>query len=94
MEKSVALFYHKNISKKFEKVCKNLLTNEKKCVIIVSQSKRNAQKRKNEVKKMKVLKNVLNWFAFLLTGKGEIADEAVNAGLIDYSGQGRDEYGK
>ena len=43
---------------------------------------------------MKVLINVLNWFAFLLTGKGEIADEAVNAGLIDYSGQGRDEYGK
>lgn len=43
---------------------------------------------------MKILKNIFNWFAFLLTGKGEIADEAVNAGLIDYSGQGRDEYGK
>lgn len=43
---------------------------------------------------MKILKNILNWFVFLLTGKGEIADEAVNAGLIDYSGQGRDEFGK
>lgn len=29
MEKSVALFYFKNISKKIEKVCKNLLTNAK-----------------------------------------------------------------
>ena len=34
MEKSVALFYCKNISKIFEKVCKNLLTNAKRCVII------------------------------------------------------------
>ena len=44
--------------------------------------------------KMKVLKNVLNWFVFLLTGKGELADEMVELGLIDYSGQGRNEYGK
>jgi hypothetical protein len=47
------IFYCKNISKKFEKVCKNLLTNEKRRVIIVSQSKRKAQKRKNEKLKMK-----------------------------------------
>ena len=43
---------------------------------------------------MKILKNILNWFVFSLTGKGELADEMVEAGLIDYSGQGRDEYGK
>lgn len=43
---------------------------------------------------MKVLKNVLNWFVFLLTGKGEIADEAIREGIISYEGQGRDKYGK
>ena len=43
---------------------------------------------------MKVLKNVLNWFVFLLTGKGEIADEAIREGVISYEGQGRDEFGK
>lgn len=43
---------------------------------------------------MKVLKNVLNWFVFLLTGKGEIADEAIREGVISYEGQGRDKYGK
>jgi hypothetical protein len=39
---------------------------------------------------MKILKNILNWFVFLFTGNGEIADEAVNNGLIDYSGQGKE----
>ena len=43
---------------------------------------------------MKILKNILNWFVFLLTGKGEIADEAIREGIISYEGQGRDEYGK
>ena len=43
---------------------------------------------------MKVLKKILNIIIFILTGKGPIADEAVNEGLIDYSGQGRDKYGK
>ena len=43
---------------------------------------------------MKILKNILNWFVFLLTGNGEIADEAIRDGLISYEGQGRDEYGK
>ena len=42
----------------------------------------------------KVLKSILNWAMFILTGKGEIAEEFVNAGIIDYSGQGRDRYGK
>jgi hypothetical protein len=43
---------------------------------------------------MKVLKRVLDWVVFILTGKGEIANEAVDDGLIDYSGQGRDKYGR
>ena len=43
---------------------------------------------------MKILKSVLDWFVFLLTGKGEIANEAVNECLIDYRGQGRNEFGK
>lgn len=42
----------------------------------------------------KFIKSLLNWFVFFLTGKGEIANEAIEAGLIDYSGQGRDKYGK
>ena len=43
---------------------------------------------------MKILKNILNWFVFILTGKGEIAEEAIREGLISYEGQGRDKYGK
>lgn len=43
---------------------------------------------------MKILKNILNLFMFLLTGKGELAEEMVDEGLIDYSGQGRNKYGK
>lgn len=42
----------------------------------------------------KFIKSLLNWMLFLLTAKGEIANEAIEAGLIDYSGQGRNEYGK
>lgn len=43
---------------------------------------------------MKILKNIFNWILFFMTGKGEIADEAVREGLISYDGQGRDEFGK
>ena len=43
---------------------------------------------------MKILKNILNWFVFLLTGNGEIANEAVMMGAVDFSGQGRNEFGK
>ena len=43
---------------------------------------------------MKILKNILNWFVLLLTGKGELADEMVESGLISYEGQGCDKYGK
>ena len=42
----------------------------------------------------RALKTIGNWILFLLTGKGPIADEAVEEGLIDYSGQGRDKHGK
>lgn len=43
---------------------------------------------------MKLIKRILHWFMFILTGKGPIADEAIEEGLINYSGQGRDKYGK
>lgn len=43
---------------------------------------------------MKILRNIWNWFVFLLTGNGEIADEAICEGIISYEGQGRDEFGK
>ena len=43
---------------------------------------------------MKTLKKILNWILFILTGKGPIADEAIEEDLIDYSGQGRDKHGR
>jgi hypothetical protein len=43
---------------------------------------------------MKILKNILNWFVFLLMGKGEVANDAVMMGAVDFSGQGRDKFGK
>ena len=36
------------------------------------------------------MKKFLEWLTFLLTGK---SDAAVDAGICDYSGQGRDKYG-
>lgn len=41
-----------------------------------------------------VVKTFWNWLVFLLTGKGEITDNAVEDGLINHSGQGRDKYGR
>jgi hypothetical protein len=43
---------------------------------------------------MKILKNILNWLVFLLTGKGDVANDAVLIGAVDFSGQGRNEFGK
>lgn len=40
------------------------------------------------------LKKISDGFMFLLTGKGALADEMIEAGVIDYSGQGRDEHGR
>lgn len=42
----------------------------------------------------KFFNSLLNWIVFFLTCKGEISNEAIEAGLIDYSGQGRDKYGR
>lgn len=42
----------------------------------------------------KVLKRILDWIVFILTGKGEIANEAVDDGLCDFSGQGKNKYGR
>ena len=41
-----------------------------------------------------VLRRALDWLVFALTGKGRVAAEAIDDGLLDYGGQGRDEYGK
>lgn len=40
------------------------------------------------------MKKILDWIIFIFTGKGEIADRAVDEGLIDHSGQGRDKHGR
>ena len=45
-------------------------------------------------KAVKILKAIGNWCLFLLTGKGEVATEAVGEGLVDYSGQGKDRFGR
>lgn len=43
---------------------------------------------------MKALRRIGDWIVFILTGKGRIADEGVEAGVITYEGQGRDENGR
>lgn len=43
---------------------------------------------------MKILKNILNWFMLLVGAKSELTNEAVNEGICDFSGQGRNSYGK
>lgn len=40
------------------------------------------------------MKKVINTILFIFTGKGPLAGELVDAGAIDYSGQGRDRYGR
>ena len=52
------------------------------------------KRKKNEALKMKLLKNILNWFMLLLGAKSELTDEAVDDGLVSFSGQGRNPYGK
>lgn len=42
----------------------------------------------------KFFRRCLDWFVFVLTGKGQIANEAVNNNLVDIGGQGRDKYGR
>lgn len=42
----------------------------------------------------KFFKKLADIFTFILTAKGPVADEMVEAGVLDYSGQGRDKNGK
>lgn len=42
---------------------------------------------------MKIIKSILNWLCLLVGGKSELTDEAVDAGIVDFSGQGRNEFG-
>ena len=42
----------------------------------------------------KLLKKILDWIVLLLSGKGAIAEDAADRGIVDYSGQGRDKYGR
>lgn len=39
------------------------------------------------------MKKIIDFIVFVLTGKGEIANEAIEAGILSYEGQGRDKYG-
>lgn len=48
----------------------------------------------NGVKKMKILKNILNWFMLICGAKSELTDKAVSEKICDFSGQGRNEFGK
>ena len=42
----------------------------------------------------KFITRAMDWLVFIMTGKGPVGDEGVDAGIIDYSGQGRDTYGR
>ena len=57
--------------------------------------------KEKEVKRVKFLKalgralvKIYDVFVFVLTGKGKIGKEMVDADLISYEGQGRDRYGR
>ena len=39
------------------------------------------------------MKKIIDFIVFVLTGKGDLAKEAIDEGLISYEGQGRDKYG-
>ena len=39
------------------------------------------------------IKNIIDYLLLLFFGRGEKAKEFVEAGLLDFSGQGRNEYG-
>lgn len=42
---------------------------------------------------MKIVKQILNWLGLFLGFKSELTDCAVDAGICDFSGQGRDRFG-
>ena len=41
-----------------------------------------------------MMKAIIDLIIFIFTGKGAITDKAVDEGLVDLSGQGRNKYGK
>lgn len=41
-----------------------------------------------------MLKKILNWIMLFLGGKSDLTDEMVRDGVVDFSGQGRDAFGK
>ena len=42
----------------------------------------------------KTLKAIINFFALIMGVNNEATKQAVDAGILDLSGQGRDKYGK
>ena len=42
---------------------------------------------------IKMLKLIIDVIVALLTGKGDYMNDAIEAGCVDYSGQGRDKWG-
>lgn len=40
------------------------------------------------------MKAIWNWIVFIFTGKGKVAADAADEGLIDHSGQGRNKSGQ
>jgi hypothetical protein len=42
----------------------------------------------------KLFKKIGDWFLFIMTGKGKLADEMIELDLISYEGQGRDKNGR
>lgn len=43
---------------------------------------------------MKKIRSILNWFVFLLGGNGSIKQYAAENNICDYSGEGRDNFGR
>lgn len=39
------------------------------------------------------MKKVIDFIVFMFTGKGDFANEAIEAGVVSYEGQGRNKYG-
>ena len=42
----------------------------------------------------KIFKSIFAWIAMFMGAKNELTDDAVNKELCDFSGQGRNKYGK
>lgn len=40
------------------------------------------------------MKKFFDFILFLFTGKGDLANDAIESGAVSYEGQGRDQYGK